>query len=284
MVRQALAAIVVAILAVSTSHAAQGTPVLLSADRACSVKVDGEDVAILSDETPKKIFLTPGEHLFSAVAIDKTTWKQVVTVGTEQKVVSIVFAGTTDQKATPAPPAPVPVDPVKAVASIRPKVNARTGINEIKRENGMWVVKDIEDDSPADKGGVQKGHVLLKVNGEPVSDKSYEQMLALDQGESDSVVTLEGLDKKGREFRVTLSRQILAADLPPLPQNFLPTSNAGTCSGTALACSLRSSWNCSLGGGCFMVGNKCSGFATCYGLNKTTCTLQPGCTFIPSGR
>jgi hypothetical protein len=275
MVRRSLAVLAVSILAISASHASQGTPVLLSADRACSVKVDGEDVAILSDETPKKIFLTPGEHLFSAVAIDKATWKQVVTVGTDQKVVSIGFGKAADQKpaATTAPAA----TPSAAPRWQPPKVKARTGINEITRENGAWVVKGIEDDSPADKGGIKKGHVLLRADGEPLADKSYEQMQALDQGEADSTVTLEGLDKKGRQFRVTVSRQVLAADLPPPPT--LPTSHVGSCSGIATACAARSSWTCGLGRGCSMVAGKCVGFAMCYGLDKLTCTLQPGCSF-----
>lgn len=270
MARSVIVALALCVMAVSLAlGAGQGTPVLISADRACSVKVDGEDVAILSDETPKKIFLAPGEHLFTAVAIDKATWKEVVTVGADQKVVSISFP-----KATPAPGA----KPVWEGIGSKTAVKARTGINEIGREKSSWVVKAVEKESPADKAGIKKGDVLLQADGESLNEKSYEQMQALDKGDAGSTVTLSGIDKKGMPFKVTISRQVIWADVTPIVP-LVPVTGTGGCYGIASPCSQRTSWTCGLGKGCFTVSGKCTGVATaCFFLSGLDCTLQPGCT------
>jgi hypothetical protein len=296
----ALAALSVAVVrSHSVRAAAEGTPVVISADRPCSVKVDGDDVAILADDAPKKIRLAPGEHLFTAVSIDKADWKQVIVVGTAQKVVSIEFPKKVDHPAAAAAAPATTWTPAMAAAAgalLKGTAAARTGINEIKRENGRWTIKSIESESPADKSGLMKGDVLVSVDGESVDEKSYEQLQALDRGASGSNVVLQYMDRKGRPQKVTLSRQLLSADVKPVvpwtPTTGVkpvypwstptPAGSGGTCVGWATPCNLRNASNCRSGSGCFFVLGKCGGSASsCGGLASYTCNSQPGCTYLP---
>jgi formylglycine-generating enzyme required for sulfatase activity len=67
---------------------------LLASDVACTVKLDGEKVADLLPDEPKKVAVVPGEHLVSASTPDGQRWSKVVSAtGAGQTVVKIDFGG-----------------------------------------------------------------------------------------------------------------------------------------------------------------------------------------------
>lgn len=68
--------------------------ILLASDVACTVKLDGEKVADLVPDEPKKVAVAPGEHLVSASTPDGLKWSKVVTAtGASQTVVKIDIGG-----------------------------------------------------------------------------------------------------------------------------------------------------------------------------------------------
>jgi hypothetical protein len=67
---------------------------LLASDVACTVKLDGDKVADLQPDVPKKIGVAPGEHLVSASTPDGQEWSRVLTAtGAGQTFVKIEFGG-----------------------------------------------------------------------------------------------------------------------------------------------------------------------------------------------
>jgi hypothetical protein len=210
--------------AVAAEPQGGGTTVLLSSERPCTVSVDGDEVAILSGDSVKKVVLSRGEHLVSAVSIDKATWKQVVTVGAEQKVIAISFAATT---AAPAPAA-APAPPASSTGGWRGDTNSYggnfdidailhpiwyTGINAVEQKDGRWVIKDVKD-TP----GLKKGYVLLTIGGEPLRDKSNgQEVMQLLNGPPRSKVVVEYIPKGSNTTQsISLTRSPLADVAAPV--------------------------------------------------------------------
>jgi len=107
------------------AQAARQVPMLLSSETACTVSVDGEQVAMLAAGGAKKIQVSPGEHLVVAVATDGRRSTQTVAARDAQVVVTFDFAAAAPQAAPAAAPAvaaaPAPA-PVAASEPAPPRV------------------------------------------------------------------------------------------------------------------------------------------------------------------
>lgn len=103
------------------------TPVILMANADCAVYVDGQlaHAAVKANGT-ERIAVTPGEHVFTAECVGGKTWKQVVIVGTTQKVVQIDVMATSAAAATPA----------HATGAARKRTVPPTGLHDLE---GKWV-------------------------------------------------------------------------------------------------------------------------------------------------
>lgn len=67
---------------------------LLAADVASTVKLDGEKVADLQPDVPAKLQVAPGEYLVSAATLDGQKWSKVVQVKSPKTIVKIEFGGS----------------------------------------------------------------------------------------------------------------------------------------------------------------------------------------------
>lgn len=287
-----------------------GTPVLISSDEECRVSVDGEEVGTVLAGGLKKISLAPGEHLVSAVCSGTRKWKETVTVGREQKVVTIPAGSGAASAAAPQATAPPPpevgtgcillFDPNRDVAA------------------GRWRAGAVIRDTPCDKAQIRAGTVALSLGRKKAKDFTTDDTQEFQSGGPiGSTVELEVLDRDGEVRKVTLTRAAMPAEgtvdviqldgqtvrsatfggerslqdalraavvvepppaVPPSPGT-APTA-AKTCTGVPVACGLRNPVTCALGAGCSARGN-CTGTGqTCAGKSQFTCATTPGCFWM----
>lgn len=171
------------------------TPVLVTADQECVVSVDGEDVGTVAAGGTKKLQLARGEHLFSATCAGRP-WKQVVSVGGEQKVVSISLAAAATSSAPAAP------QPVAASAS--------TGVARVLDRSGRLVVGAVVKDSPAWAAGVRAGSIIVSVDGKKAQELTIEALGAMDAGAPGSTLSAEILTPENEFRKVAIVRASVA--------------------------------------------------------------------------
>ena len=169
-----------------------GTPVVIAAEEECQIAVDGEDQGTIPAGGTKKIRTTPGEHLVTAVCAGARKWRQVITVGDQQKVVNIQG---------PAAPAAAPAAGPAVVEK------GYTGIAYVITDNeGRWKIVAVVKDSAAYRANLRAGSVLVSVAGERAKNKTFEDLVKLDEGPLGSAVEAEILDKDDQFRKVTIHR------------------------------------------------------------------------------
>ncbi len=114
------------------------------------------------------------------------------------------------------------LDPEQAASFIQSLSGRRVGIGIAVRPVGdEFVVTTVLPDSPADAGGVERGDVLVAVDGEDVGRLTDVELAILLRGEEDTVVTLE-LRRPGaaEAYEVDLTRRVL--EIAPVAWGMLP--------------------------------------------------------------
>lgn len=85
----------------------------------------------------------------------------------------------------------------------------QTGVGiVVVRVEDEWVVDSVLAGSPAERLGLQGGDVLLSVDEQPVADLSLEALLALLQGEEDSLLELM-VQRAGEQLVFVMRREII---------------------------------------------------------------------------
>lgn len=174
------------------SALAQGrTPVLVSSDEECQLSVDGEAAGSVSAGGVKKLELAPGEHLVSAQCGSRR-WKDTVSVGSQQKIVTIPGAGG----ATPA--------------AATPSAKGYTGAQLERDATGRWMVHAVVKGGPADRAGVQPGSIVISGGGIKMKDATEQDLAKIDAGAPGSTLEAEILDRSGDLRKVVITRGPIA--------------------------------------------------------------------------
>src|SRR5580765_173475 len=183
------------------------TPVLIVSGEECQVSVDGKSLGAVVPGAVRKIALTPGEHLVSAVCPGQRLWNNTVTVGKDQKIVAIPTANavkdqanSTKDVATPEPAnaaAPEPLgsgcflihedesDTSKLMSKVRPA--AASG----------WKVGAVLRKSPCDNAGIRPGSFVISIGGTKATDLTRENRWKLENGPLGAKVTWELMEREG---------------------------------------------------------------------------------------
>lgn len=61
---------------------------------------------------------------------------------------------------------------------------------EIRQEEGQFVIQSVIKETPAERGGVLPGDVIIAVDGQEVKGKSFQDLLGIVRGEEDTTITL----------------------------------------------------------------------------------------------
>jgi len=80
------------------------------------------------------------------------------------------------------------------------------GVTVIQNEEGYPQIIEVQENSPAQKAGLQKEDVLLAVNGEDIVQKGYEEAIAEIKGEEGSAVKLT-VRQNGTEKEISVIRE-----------------------------------------------------------------------------
>jgi len=278
-----------------------GTPVLISSDEECRLNVDGEDLGTVPAGGIKKIGVAPGEHLVSAVCPGDRRWKSTVTVGSEQKIVSIPSGNAAS---------------AGVAVSTAPAAKGHTGGWVTKDSAGRWINAGQIKGGPLDKTGSRPGNIIVSIAGKRAKDLTPEDLEKLDEGPVGSTLEAQELDQEGDLRKLVITREVLpesgimlvlqangktikevpfdkahpfdgaapanaAAGGLPSPVPAVPAyEDTRTCQGYATPCGQRGTYNCMLGSGCFSGGGGCTGTPTmegCFGKSQYACATTQGC-------
>jgi membrane-associated protease RseP (regulator of RpoE activity) len=157
--------------------------------------VDGDDFGALGANTTKKLQMSRGEHLVTALC-GGAPWKQVLSVGPEQKVVSISFPSATTAPAAAAPFA---------------AATGGTGVARVLDRSGRLVVGAVVKDSPAWIAGVRAGSIIVSVNGKRAQEMTVEGLGSLDEGPAGSSLSAEILTLENEFKKVSIVRATVPA-------------------------------------------------------------------------
>ncbi len=290
-----------------------GTPVVITGDEECEVSVDGESIGTVAAGEIKKISLVSGEHLVSASCPGGRRWKDTVTVGKDQKVVTIASASSATSPSASGPSADAE------------DVTIGSGCfllfdQEKLVPAGRWRVGGVIKNGPCDKGGIRPGGIVLSLGGKKAKDLSPDDLEKLDGGPAGTKLTWEVVDREGEIKKVVLvqiaypksgSVEVMQPDgqsvrtvpydgydsmIQAFRSSLLDSSStapaatvstpsptpstARRCVGKATSCWLRPAGTCTSGRGCVPSGN-CLGFAgSCFGKSEFTCATTPGCYWM----
>ncbi len=304
--------LILSVTAAPSFSLAQGTSVLLTADEECQVSVDGESVGAVAVGEVKKIALAPGEHLVSALCAGGRRWKDTLTVGKDQKVVTIPSAPAGGPASVPGRSADAEEAPVGSGCFL-------LFDQETLVPAGRWKVGGVIRNGPCDKGGIRPGGIVLSLGGKKAKDLGPTDLEKLDGGPAGTKVAWEVIDPEGEVKKVVLlqvaypksgSVEVLQPDgrsvktvaydgydsmikafRSSLPDSAapavktpsaapLPSATAKSCVGNATSCWLRPAGTCTFGRGCVASGS-CTGYAgSCFGKSQFSCAATPGCFWI----
>lgn len=118
------------------------------------------------------------------------------------------------------------LDPESADAFVRAMSGRRVGVGiSIEQIGAQYVVAGVLDGTPADEAGIERGDVILAVDGQELDRLQPEEIRDLFRGEEGTLLNLTLIrPSPDREYEVSLERQLL--DIDPVSWAMLPNEVA----------------------------------------------------------